>query len=485
MRPVVAVAPLLIVALAASASARWSDREEAGPLVVAVATGSDAPVNAGYDDHRTPAPGDDEVDLEQRIERVQVVVAPPGPAPAEAGIVLDKHTTVQHGAGPALRDASEAAGYLASPLPPERAGLEVEPDRKSVRLRVGAMAREAGLGVTVERELWYFVGYEETGLTQRADTGDSDETLQRIDRKYQACTWVDGLPRAAIGCPVRPPALPVEAAAALAPRLLDAGVAWDEAWISVGSEVAKGPAGGTPPTGLGTASVPDPRPSMPGGRSPGAASVLAGAQALVPLAGGSGVSQGAGAAPVASSLAPTLVPGVPSALEFLVIVALTVLAPVVVLYHRLRPDALLGHAVRARIVDAVRASPALSTAELSRQIGLHPTTIAYHARLLCVYGFLEVRRVGNEAVYFAAGAGLTDEQKRQLARAKATKRAQVLEALSSTPKASVKELAARLGTSRQNLRWHLRQLEDAGLVRLQWMGRRRVIFPGRGAQPPG
>jgi predicted transcriptional regulator len=162
----------------------------------------------------------------------------------------------------------------------------------------------------------------------------------------------------------------------------------------------------------------------------------------------------------------------PGILFMLCAIALPLFA---LLYHRLRSDSVADHPTRARLLEVIRQTPGVSDSALARATSLHPTTVAYHGRLLKLYGHVDVREIGNEKAYFAAGANLSPVDKQAAAMGRKEFARRVLDALLGTHARSMTELAAELGTTRQNLAWHLKRLEACGLVRTMRVGKRVVV----------
>lgn len=149
------------------------------------------------------------------------------------------------------------------------------------------------------------------------------------------------------------------------------------------------------------------------------------------------------------------------------------LAPLL-LYHRAKGARIAAQATRARLLDALRAEPGLSPAEVARAVGVDPSTALYHLRRLEKEALVGVERDARGAYYFVAGAVPPAERARIVAERKV---APVLHALRTEPGLSKARLAERLAIARPTLAWHLARLQRAGLVRYERDGREVKVYP--------
>lgn len=128
----------------------------------------------------------------------------------------------------------------------------------------------------------------------------------------------------------------------------------------------------------------------------------------------------------------------------------------VALYARLAPRRALEHPRRARMMDALRASPGLTLAQLQRATGLSNGVARHHVALLQAAGALRVVRDGASRRLWptdapnVAGAPALGER--------------VVACLAERGPMRASDLAAELGVSRQALHYHLKKLQREGRV---------------------
>ncbi|MEA3202195.1 MAG: hypothetical protein QOE90_3623 [Thermoplasmata archaeon] len=156
----------------------------------------------------------------------------------------------------------------------------------------------------------------------------------------------------------------------------------------------------------------------------------------------------------------------------LVGLALVALRVAVLLYTRLSPEEVGRHPQRRVLLDAVRAEPGIHLRELQRRLGSAWGPFTFHLRMLEDAGYLRQERQGRYRLVFPRGAvplGASATIPLGLAR----------ELYDSLPEdgagVDARELAARLGVSRQLLNHHLRALQARGLVRDEGRGAARRV----------
>ncbi|MHB8586219.1 MAG: helix-turn-helix domain-containing protein [Thermoplasmatota archaeon] len=140
------------------------------------------------------------------------------------------------------------------------------------------------------------------------------------------------------------------------------------------------------------------------------------------------------------------------------------LGPLGALYTRLRRSEVLGHELRGRIHERISAAPGIRFEELRRALDLSTGVLSYHLRVLEREGYVRCAVHWGRPHYYtveAASAAASSAPAGDL----------ITHALGSEPLTS-EEIAARLGVSRQRVRYHLRALEAQGRVQSLREGRR-------------
>lgn len=149
-----------------------------------------------------------------------------------------------------------------------------------------------------------------------------------------------------------------------------------------------------------------------------------------------------------------------------------------VLYSRIAKERLLDHGARERLLDAVRAHPGASLADLARMTDAPRNTITYHMRVLEREGLVSSRRQGRHRLFFAPGA----IERRDQAEAVATLRHETSRAMALTvgaePGLDQKALCARVGVSPSLAHWHADRLVTSGVLEKRRDGRCVRYYPG-------
>ncbi len=133
------------------------------------------------------------------------------------------------------------------------------------------------------------------------------------------------------------------------------------------------------------------------------------------------------------------------------------------LFSRIEGDQLLDHPVRRAIADAIDGEPGIHFLALSRKVGAGRGALEHHLRKMTAAGLVTRQQAAGYTCYFPKG-----KVDRHLMAAAASLRSDgsraILQAVAATPGASSRDLAARLGLAPSTISYHLKRLEQAGLV---------------------
>ena len=165
-----------------------------------------------------------------------------------------------------------------------------------------------------------------------------------------------------------------------------------------------------------------------------------------------------GGLPPASAVAPVAVGGGLLAL-FLAWRALAFLS------SRLTRDALLDNPNRARVYDAVRASPGTHVSAISRATGIGRVVVQHHLRALETHKLVTRRQGTKLLTYYASDGVPTSEDLAARETLRDPARRAVAAAVARESGATARGLAAAVGMSRRRVDYHLARLEAAGLLR--------------------
>lgn len=133
------------------------------------------------------------------------------------------------------------------------------------------------------------------------------------------------------------------------------------------------------------------------------------------------------------------------------------------LFSRIEDGKVLDHPTRRRIHDAITSEPGIHFQALARKAGVGRGALDHHLRKLLAADLVVLRRTPGYTCYFVKGS-----IDRRLADAAPNLRSggsrAVLQAVASTPGQSSRDLAAALGLAPSTVSYHLKRLEEAGLV---------------------
>lgn len=127
------------------------------------------------------------------------------------------------------------------------------------------------------------------------------------------------------------------------------------------------------------------------------------------------------------------------------------------LYSRFARGEILAQPTRAKLYETVSAHPGITVQDLADEAGSYVGAIAYHLRVLERAGYVTTRRETAGRRVFVAGARLPE------ASPLTKSQERILEAL-RTESLGARELAQRLGITRQGAHFHLKILERRGYV---------------------
>lgn len=121
---------------------------------------------------------------------------------------------------------------------------------------------------------------------------------------------------------------------------------------------------------------------------------------------------------------------------------------------------------RARLFEAIRASPGASVTELARLVGVRHSTATYHLARLEKLWMVHAMRVGNRLHYFLNGQMPPGERALAVCR-RLDRSEQVLGRLRGDAALSLGEVAEGLPMTKAGVYWHLRRLAALGLAAVE------------------
>lgn len=126
----------------------------------------------------------------------------------------------------------------------------------------------------------------------------------------------------------------------------------------------------------------------------------------------------------------------------------------------------LEHDMRQRLLEAIQAHPGIHLRELAGRHETAVTNTQWHLRKLELAGLVKTQKVQGRRLYYPAQGGAASRTRAIENAALANPNAgRVTDFLASNAGANQTVLADALGMNPGTVRWHLRKLESAGIVR--------------------
>ncbi len=148
------------------------------------------------------------------------------------------------------------------------------------------------------------------------------------------------------------------------------------------------------------------------------------------------------------------------------------------LFTRFERDTVLGHPRREQIYARILQEPGISLQDLGTATGLSRTAVVHHLRLLEQQHLVISRRVGRSRHYFENGGRYGHDQKEAYALLRNDRSKAVAEFIRNNPGTMQKSLCAALAIPPSIAHWHVRRLQQGGLVETIRQGRAVAYFPG-------
>ncbi len=117
-----------------------------------------------------------------------------------------------------------------------------------------------------------------------------------------------------------------------------------------------------------------------------------------------------------------------------------------------------------RLLVLVKCMPGIHLREAQRRGGLGLGATVYNLGKLTSLGLVEVDREGKYLRYYSPG--LTGVDRKIFSALHIPSQRKILQALLQSPNASLPDLASWLHLSKSTVKWHLRKLETAGVLRV-------------------
>ena len=149
-------------------------------------------------------------------------------------------------------------------------------------------------------------------------------------------------------------------------------------------------------------------------------------------------------------------------------------------YSKLAKDSILDNRVREQLLDTIKSNPGIHASDLARRVDAGWGTVVYHLSILEKNKLVSSLVDGRHKRFFPVG--LVDFGKRgQLAVLMNPTSKELFGLIQETPGIITGDLAKHIGVTLPSTMWHLRRLEDAGLVGRAKRGRKVHYYANEGA----
>lgn len=181
----------------------------------------------------------------------------------------------------------------------------------------------------------------------------------------------------------------------------------------------------------------------------------------------------------AAANTPATLPSERSSLAVAAAAGAAVLAPLLLLYHRMRGAASLENRTRKSIYDKVCSTTGITANGISGQTGVGYTTVMYHLRRLMTEGMVVETGAGHNRLFYKNGGEVSRDERELVSIGRDPQAMRLLNFISEHPWCYRAEIAHAMGVSTATINWHLRKLVRSGLVVEERDGKNAFLSPCR------
>lgn len=150
------------------------------------------------------------------------------------------------------------------------------------------------------------------------------------------------------------------------------------------------------------------------------------------------------------------------------------------LYARLAKSKVLDHGTRKQIHEFLQVRPGACMSEIRAALQTSESNTRHHLRVLESHGLVVPEKSGRRRCFFVTHDGLSPRARAESAVLSSPAVNRVYRAIRKRPGVRQKELAAALKISRTSVIFHVRRLQEAGVVTQVRRGREAFYYPGSG-----
>jgi predicted transcriptional regulator len=142
------------------------------------------------------------------------------------------------------------------------------------------------------------------------------------------------------------------------------------------------------------------------------------------------------------------------------------------LYTKIKREKVMDHFIRGRIYEFIVSNPGVNYSSIKEQFKLTNGTVTYHLSMLERQEFIRAKQDGIYKRYFSnnGGPAVSDVQPMSL-------QLSIAKAVREKPGMTQKEIAMLLGSSKQLVSYHIRNMKNDGLLDTHRDGRSVRIYP--------
>jgi DNA-binding MarR family transcriptional regulator len=140
---------------------------------------------------------------------------------------------------------------------------------------------------------------------------------------------------------------------------------------------------------------------------------------------------------------------------------------VIPLYSKLNTSDIISNNSREGILTLIASQPGITLGAITRKLKLKTGTAAHHIRILEREGYIKSKKTGKFRRYYCLGvkaSGLNELQDRLVAK------------IQNMPGITQSELGRELELSRQLVNYHIQDLEEQQVIRLERQGNKSLCF---------
>ena len=148
------------------------------------------------------------------------------------------------------------------------------------------------------------------------------------------------------------------------------------------------------------------------------------------------------------------------------------------LYTKLRREEVLDHFTRGRIYGYITANPGDHYNSIQKALDIANGTFAYHIRVLEKEGYVRSVWEGTHKCFYPAGMNIPPRENTLRAGQRL-----IIERILEEPGISQREIAEDLGVSSATVSYHIRDLQEMGVVESERKGMRLKYYINRDLLP--